>query len=160
MLELTKVDLGSTNKNQSVKRQKAPPPAGLPLSGNAWVNIGRGQAGRVVATTPWPWTIRRNCCPAMSAWSARRIGRPSRPDVTLSDLARTIRSKNAGTDKGRFDVILREGADYARLRRPAMHAGPRPRESGRLTGRRRCTRPARDPSRRPGALRISDNACR
>jgi len=32
--------------------------------------------------------------------------------VKLSDLAKTIRSKNAGTDKITFDIIFREKANY------------------------------------------------
>ncbi len=35
----------------------------------------------------------------------------------LSDLAKTIRSKNAGTDKITFDVIFREKATYDLVRR-------------------------------------------
>ena len=35
----------------------------------------------------------------------------------LSDLAKTIRSKNAGTDKITFDVIFREKATYDMVRR-------------------------------------------
>jgi len=40
--------------------------------------------------------------------------------TTLSDLAKTIRSKNAGTDKITFDVIFREGADYERVKRSGV----------------------------------------
>lgn len=35
---------------------------------------------------------------------------------TLSDLAKTIRSKNAGTDKITFDIIFREKAVYDRVK--------------------------------------------
>ncbi|HEX9857554.1 MAG TPA: DUF4387 domain-containing protein [Paracoccaceae bacterium] len=35
----------------------------------------------------------------------------------LSDLAKTIRSKNAGTDKITFDIIFREKATYDMVRR-------------------------------------------
>ena len=36
---------------------------------------------------------------------------------TLSDLAKTIRSKNAGTDKITFDIIFRERETYDLVRR-------------------------------------------
>ena len=36
--------------------------------------------------------------------------------TTLSDLAKTIRSKNAGTDKITFDVIFTSPADYERVK--------------------------------------------
>lgn len=36
--------------------------------------------------------------------------------TTLADLAKTIRSKNAGTDRITFDVIFRNRADYERTR--------------------------------------------
>ncbi len=42
------------------------------------------------------------------------------PETTLSDLAKTIRSKNAGTDKVTFDVIFRKGADYERVKRSGV----------------------------------------
>lgn len=42
------------------------------------------------------------------------------PEATLSDLAKTIRSKNAGTDKVTFDVIFREGVDYERVKRSGV----------------------------------------
>jgi hypothetical protein len=42
------------------------------------------------------------------------------PETTLADLAKTIRSKNAGTDKITFDVIFREGADYERVKRSGV----------------------------------------
>jgi hypothetical protein len=35
----------------------------------------------------------------------------------LSDLAKTVRSKNAGTDKITFDVIFREKENYERVKR-------------------------------------------
>lgn len=35
----------------------------------------------------------------------------------LSELAKTIRSKNAGTDKVTFDIIFRERAEYDLVRR-------------------------------------------
>ena len=35
----------------------------------------------------------------------------------LSDLAKTIRSKNAGTDKITFDIIFRERETYERVKR-------------------------------------------
>jgi hypothetical protein len=35
----------------------------------------------------------------------------------LLDLAKTIRSKNAGTDKITFDIIFREAANYERVKR-------------------------------------------
>jgi hypothetical protein len=35
----------------------------------------------------------------------------------LSDLAKTIRSKNAGTDKITFDVIFRERETYEKVKR-------------------------------------------
>lgn len=35
----------------------------------------------------------------------------------LGDLAKTIRSKNAGTDKITFDIIFREGATYELVKR-------------------------------------------
>lgn len=35
----------------------------------------------------------------------------------LSELAKTIRSKNAGTDKITFDIIFREKADYETVKR-------------------------------------------
>jgi hypothetical protein len=34
------------------------------------------------------------------------------PNKTLNDLAKTIRSKNAGTDKITFDIIFREKENY------------------------------------------------
>jgi len=36
--------------------------------------------------------------------------------TTLADLAKTIRSKNAGTDRITFDVIFRDKADYERTK--------------------------------------------
>lgn len=36
--------------------------------------------------------------------------------TTLSQLAKTIRSKNAGTDKITFDVIFTNAADYERVK--------------------------------------------
>ena len=42
------------------------------------------------------------------------------PETTLSDLAKTVRSKNAGTDKVTFDVIFRESADYERVKRSGV----------------------------------------
>lgn len=36
--------------------------------------------------------------------------------VELSDLAKTIRSKNAGTDKITFDIIFREKENYERVK--------------------------------------------
>ena len=42
------------------------------------------------------------------------------PEATLSDLAKTIRSKNAGTDKVTFDVIFRKGVDYERVKRSGV----------------------------------------
>ena len=38
----------------------------------------------------------------------------------LSELAKTIRSKNAGTDKITFDVIFRERAAYERVKRAGV----------------------------------------
>lgn len=46
----------------------------------------------------------------------------------LSDLAKTIRSKNAGTDKITFDIIFRERGTYDRVKR-----------SGALTPETVCT---------------------
>jgi hypothetical protein len=37
--------------------------------------------------------------------------------IKLSQLAKTIRSKNAGVDKITFDVIFRDRANYERVRR-------------------------------------------
>jgi hypothetical protein len=37
--------------------------------------------------------------------------------MTLSELAKTIRSKNAGVDRITFDVIFEDAADYQRVRR-------------------------------------------
>lgn len=42
----------------------------------------------------------------------------------LSDLAKTIRSKNAGTDKITFDIIFREKETYELVKR-AKGADPR-----------------------------------
>ena len=39
---------------------------------------------------------------------------------TLADLAKTIRSKNAGVDRITFDVIFAERADYDRVRRSGV----------------------------------------
>jgi hypothetical protein len=39
-----------------------------------------------------------------------------RPPATLAQLAKTIRSKNAGVDFITFDVIFRERADYERVK--------------------------------------------
>lgn len=39
------------------------------------------------------------------------------PATRLVDLAKTIRSKNAGTDKITFDVIFTNRADYERVKR-------------------------------------------
>jgi Domain of unknown function (DUF4387) len=39
------------------------------------------------------------------------------PSRTLSELAKTIRSKNAGTDKITFDVIFRERGTYEMVKR-------------------------------------------
>lgn len=36
--------------------------------------------------------------------------------TTLADLAKTVRSKNAGTDRITFDVIFRDAADYERTK--------------------------------------------
>ena len=38
----------------------------------------------------------------------------------LSELAKTIRSKNAGTDKITFDIIFRERAEYDLVRRSGV----------------------------------------
>ncbi|MFZ1337923.1 MAG: DUF4387 domain-containing protein [Paracoccaceae bacterium] len=38
----------------------------------------------------------------------------------LSDLAKTIRSKNAGTDKITFDIIFRESATYEMVKRAGV----------------------------------------
>lgn len=54
----------------------------------------------------------------------------------LSDLAKTIRSKNAGTDKITFDVIFREKATYDLVRR-----------SGALSPARVCEILGVDPAR-------------
>jgi len=40
--------------------------------------------------------------------------------VPLSDLAKTIRSKNAGPDKITFDVIFRDRESYDRVRRSGV----------------------------------------
>lgn len=40
--------------------------------------------------------------------------------VKLSDLAKTIRSKNAGTDKITFDIIFREKGTYDMVRRSGV----------------------------------------
>ena len=37
--------------------------------------------------------------------------------TTLSQLAKTIRSKNAGVNKITFDIIFRDAADFERVRR-------------------------------------------
>jgi hypothetical protein len=39
---------------------------------------------------------------------------------TLADLAKTIRSKNAGVDKITFDIIFADGATYDRVRRSSI----------------------------------------
>ena len=39
------------------------------------------------------------------------------PTTKLSELAKTIRSKNAGTDKITFDVIFREAEAYRTVKR-------------------------------------------
>jgi hypothetical protein len=39
---------------------------------------------------------------------------------TLADLAKTIRSKNAGVDKITFDIIFADGATYDRVRRSGI----------------------------------------
>lgn len=39
------------------------------------------------------------------------------PSKTLAELAKTIRSKNAGTDKITFDVIFRERGTYETVKR-------------------------------------------
>lgn len=39
------------------------------------------------------------------------------PTKTLSELAKTIRSKNAGTDKITFDIIFRERETYEMVKR-------------------------------------------
>lgn len=54
----------------------------------------------------------------------------------LSDLAKTIRSKNAGTDKITFDIIFREKATYDMVKR-----------SGSLTPASVCALLNVDPSR-------------
>ena len=40
-----------------------------------------------------------------------------RPAKKLSELAKTIRSKNAGVNKVTFDIIFREPAQYERVKR-------------------------------------------
>jgi hypothetical protein len=42
------------------------------------------------------------------------------PTVPLSDLAKTIRSKNAGPDRITFDVIFRDRETYDRVRRAGV----------------------------------------
>lgn len=42
------------------------------------------------------------------------------PTKTLSELAKTIRSKNAGTDKITFDIIFRERAEYDLVRKSGV----------------------------------------
>ena len=42
------------------------------------------------------------------------------PVQTLADLAKTIRSKNAGVDKITFDVIFAQRADYDLVRRSGV----------------------------------------
>ncbi len=42
------------------------------------------------------------------------------PNKRLSELAKTIRSKNAGTDKITFDVIFRERAVYEHVKRSGV----------------------------------------
>lgn len=42
------------------------------------------------------------------------------PTVPLSDLAKTIRSKNAGPDRITFDVIFRDRETYDRVRRSGV----------------------------------------
>ncbi len=42
------------------------------------------------------------------------------PSKRLSELAKTIRSKNAGTDKITFDVIFRERAVYEHVKRSGV----------------------------------------
>jgi hypothetical protein len=42
------------------------------------------------------------------------------PSKFLSDIAKTIRSKNAGVDKITFDVIFAERADYDLVRRSGV----------------------------------------
>lgn len=39
---------------------------------------------------------------------------------TLGDLAKTVRSKNAGVDKITFDIIFRERATYERVKRSGV----------------------------------------
>ena len=39
---------------------------------------------------------------------------------TLSDLAKTIRSKNAGVNKITFDIIFRDRANYERVKRTGV----------------------------------------
>jgi hypothetical protein len=39
------------------------------------------------------------------------------PTATLNELAKTIRSKNAGVDKITFDVIFRDQGNYERVKR-------------------------------------------
>ena len=43
-----------------------------------------------------------------------------RPVQTLADLAKTIRSKNAGVDKITFDVIFADRAAYDRVRKSGV----------------------------------------
>lgn len=38
------------------------------------------------------------------------------PGTKLSDLAKTVRSKNAGTDKITFDIIFNDRANYERVK--------------------------------------------
>ncbi len=47
---------------------------------------------------------------------------PGRPPATrrLADLAKTIRSKNAGVDRITFDVIFREREDYELVKRSGV----------------------------------------
>ena len=52
--------------------------------------------------------------PADATTTAHRGG-ASQP-ARLSDLAKTVRSKNAGVDKITFDVIFRERANFERVR--------------------------------------------
>ena len=42
------------------------------------------------------------------------------PTEKLSDLAKTIRSKNAGVDKITFDIIFRERDNYERVKRAGV----------------------------------------
>lgn len=45
--------------------------------------------------------------------------------MRLSDLAKTIRSKNAGTDKITFDIIFRERAAYETVKRSGAITKPK-----------------------------------